>query len=140
MATLTAPLDDALTTTSKVRLLRLFTSASGPISGREAGRRIGMAKRTADLALRELLARGLVLRENTRAESLYRINQQHTLVATALIPLFAAEQQWTDALFQTLRDLVSGAAATANADVVWQASTEAWPGPRRTRIAISISR
>ena len=119
MATLTAPLDDALTTTSKVRLLRLFTSASGPISGREAGRRIGMAKRTADLALRELLARGLVLRENTRAESLYRINQQHTLVATALIPLFAAEQQWTDALFQTLRDLVSGAAATANADVVW---------------------
>jgi hypothetical protein len=119
MPTLTAPLDDALTTTSKVRLLRLFTSTSEPISGREAGRRIGMAKRTADLALRDLLARGLLLREDTRAESLYRINREHALVATAIIPLFAAEQQWTATLFQTLRDLISAAAAAMNADVIW---------------------
>jgi hypothetical protein len=117
--TLTTPLDDALASTSAVRLLRLFTSTSEPISGREAGRRIRMAKRTADLALRELLARGLVVREDTRAEALYRINREHTLVATALIPLFAAEQQWTDALFQTLRNLISDAAAEVNAEVMW---------------------
>lgn len=98
MATLTTPLGEALASTSNVRLLRLFTSSSEPISGREAGRRIGMAKRTADLALRRLVSRGLVLREDTRVEALYRINRDHTLVATALTPLFAAEHQWTDTL------------------------------------------
>jgi predicted nucleotidyltransferase len=119
MPTLAAPLDDALTALSKVRLLRLFAATPEPVSGREAGRRIGMAKRTADVALRELLGRGLVLREDTRAESLYRINREHSLVATAILPLFTAEQQWTESLFETLRDLVSAAAATARAKVIW---------------------
>jgi hypothetical protein len=119
MSTLSTPLDDALASTSRVRLLRLFTSSTEPVSGREAGRRIRMAKRTTDLTLRNLLARGLVVREDTRAEALYRINRDHALVAMALIPLFAAEQRWTDALFHALRDLLSAAAVATNAEVVW---------------------
>jgi hypothetical protein len=119
LSILSTPLDDVLASMSKVRLLRLFTSATDPLSGREAGRRAGMAKRTADLALRELLALGLLRREDTPAQALYQLNREHPLVTTALIPLFAAEQQWTDTLFQALRDLISGVANEVGAEVVW---------------------
>jgi predicted nucleotidyltransferase len=119
MAALATPLDTVLASKGKLRLLRIFVSTTGPLSGREAGRRAGLAKRTADVALRDLSAQGLIVRENATAQALFRINPVSVLASTALVPLFAAEQQWADALYEALRELVSDAATREHAEIIW---------------------
>lgn len=119
MPALSTPLDDVLGSKSKVRLLRLFAASTQPLSGREAGRRVGMAKRTVDLALRELNRSGILMREYTPAQSLYRINPEHILVKTAILPMFAAEQGSADALFDAVRVMIGKARQNAHAEIVW---------------------
>lgn len=119
MATLGSPLDDALGSRAKVRLLRLFITTAEPVSGREAGRRIGMAKRAADLALRDLTAMGLVSREKASSQMLYRANVRHVLVRFALQPLFAGEVQATGKMFAALRSAIGAAGNRLGKSPAW---------------------
>lgn len=120
MGILTDPLDTLLSSRAKVRLLRLFTSVREPMSAREAARRIGMAKRSADLGLRDLVRVGVVQRLGAGPQPAYVINPDHALVRHAIEPLFrgsptAGEDQdggepgFTTELFETLRDIVDAA-------------------------------
>ena len=119
MATIGTPLDEALSSRAKVRLLRMFVTTREPVSGREAGRRIGMAKRTADLALRELFAMGLVTRESASSQMLYRINVNHVLVSWALEPLFAGEVRANGDLFAALRSAIGAAGNKLRRPPLW---------------------
>jgi len=120
MATLVSPLDDLLTSTAKVRVLRALLASEVPLSGRELARKAGMTRPVVDAALRDFAALGVVRREETTAQSLISINRHHELVRRALAPLFGAEQDWTAALFAALRDLVRTAGrASGDGAVLW---------------------
>jgi len=63
MALLYEPLDTALGTTSKIRLLRALLPLTQAVSGREAARRAGVAWAPAAHALQELVALGILDRQ-----------------------------------------------------------------------------
>ncbi len=115
MSLLADPLDDALSSRAKVRLLRLLLSEREPMSAREAARRVGMAKRSADLGLRDLVLTGVVSRLGAGPQPSYVINPHNALVRHAIAPLFRGGPGATDdtgggeagaitELFETLRD------------------------------------
>jgi len=110
---LSTPLDECLSSRAKVRLLRFFTSTGEPVSGREAARRVAMAKRSIDLALRDLVAAGVVRRKDFGNQSLYQLNPQSVLGKRALITLFKGERGTIEEFFDTLRDLVEVGAEVA---------------------------
>lgn len=117
MPLLADPLDDALSSRAKVRLLRLLVGEREPLSAREAARRIAMAKRSADLGLRDLVQAGVVSRLGSGPQPSYVINPHSALVRHAIAPLFRGGRGATDEtgggeagaiteLFETLRDAV----------------------------------
>ena len=88
MGIVSSPLDDVLSSLAKVRLLRLFSLDPEPMSAREAARRIGLAKRSADLGLRDLVQVGVIARTGSGTQQMYVLNPHHTLVRHALRMLF----------------------------------------------------
>jgi len=126
MGILAAPLDDILSSRAKVRLLRLFATEPEPISARESARRIEMAKRSADLGLRDLVQSGVITRHGSGAQPTYVLNQQSALVRHAILPLFrggagdrtGGEQGAIAELYEMLRDAV---AVPRDTDVLWAA-------------------
>jgi DNA-binding transcriptional ArsR family regulator len=118
---LTAPLDDILSSRSKLRILRLLCTATVPLSGREVARRTGAQWRAVYLALQELVALGVVTSDVSRGQTQHQLNRSHRLVERALLPLFAAEEQWRGAVVADLRRCVEGAAGDARVDVRWAA-------------------
>ncbi len=99
MATLTAPLDTVLGSTSKVRILRLLVSqARRTVSARERARLTTMGLPAVLNALDDLVAQRVAHRERVGRQFLCRVNRRHVLVRRVLAPLFAAEWAWTDAL------------------------------------------
>ena len=115
MSLLADPLDAALSSRAKVRLLRLLVSEREPMSAREAARRVGMAKRSADLGLRDLVQAGVVSRLGSGPQPSYVINPHSALVRHAIAPLFRGGPGASDdtgggeagaitELFETLRD------------------------------------
>jgi len=99
---LRAPLSYALGTPAKVALLRLLAPRGDPVSQREAARRTGIQVRSAQRALDDLVALGVVTRLAGGREHLVRLNADHRL-APALTILFDAEAD----LFRTLRQTLS---------------------------------
>lgn len=106
MNALTNPLDDILSSRAKLRLCRLGWESPEALSAREMARRIGMVKRTVDLALSDLLALGVMVRESSAPSAPTRINRNHALVAGALRSLFEGERSFVEAEFEALRTLV----------------------------------
>ena len=106
MSLISSPLDDCLGSRAKVRLLRFFSSTREAVSGREAGRRVGMSKRSIDLALRDLVAVGVVRRKDIGNHSLYQLNPHNALARHAVFRLFKGERETIGEFFDTLRDLV----------------------------------
>lgn len=104
MAYLTTPLDDLLSSRSKLRLLRRLVDGHDDLSGRELARRSGVTWRAADLALRDLVQLGVVHRTDARGQSRYVLVEKHTLVHDAVVPLFGAERVWAGALRRGIRD------------------------------------
>lgn len=103
MGTFFHPLDDALGTRSKVRVLRVLVTREGGLSGREVARQADVTPRTALQALDDLCALGLVHREVSPAEHRFSINRRHTLVKNGIEGLYAAERRAVDHVFDRLQ-------------------------------------
>ena len=103
------PLDAALGTTTKVRVLRALIHLNSPVSGNEAQRLARV--RSADsmwTALEELTDLGILSREQTRGSHLYRFNREHDLSAP-LAALFEAESRRLVRLRDWLREALQRA-------------------------------
>jgi len=107
MGLLISPLDNALGSTSKVRLLRLLLEQNRTVSGREAARLTGMSQTAIRRAIKELSLSGLIHQESAGVQFLCSANRDHLLIAEILGPLFAAEARWPATLFSRIRDIVS---------------------------------
>lgn len=106
MSLISSPLDSCLGSQAKVRLLRFFCTTGEPVSGREAARKVGMSKRSIDLALRDLVEAGVVGRKDFSSQALFQINPHSALAKHALFELFMSERKAIAEFFDTLRDLV----------------------------------
>ena len=101
------PLGVVLGTRAKVNLLRVLTAESAPLSQRELARRAGVTLRSAQAALAELYAVGIVLRIEGGRDHLSHLNTRHVL-ATSLIGLFSAEAETARQLRQAIARAASG--------------------------------
>ena len=107
MSLLFRPLDLALSSSSKVRVLRALHHAAGAVSGREAAALAGVGVHPAQRALFELVALGIVRQENARSQHLYTLNRENELVRRALAPVFKAEEARVAEVFDALRKAVT---------------------------------
>jgi DNA-binding transcriptional ArsR family regulator len=118
MAYLTTPLDDLLSSRSKLRLLRRLVDGHDDLSGRELARRAGVTWRAAELALRDLVQLAVVHRTDARGQSRYSLVEKHALVREAVVPLFGAERVWAGAVRRGIRDALHSRGQGAK-DIRW---------------------
>lgn len=104
MGMLLQPLDAALSSQSKVRLLRALLPLEDGVSAREAARLAGIPSAPALRALADLVALGVLLRTELPTQHLYRVNRDNSLVPDGLEPLFDAERIRLSRVFATLRE------------------------------------
>lgn len=107
MAYLSSPLDTALNSTSKLRILRLLIEQDRTVSAREASRLTGMSLPAIRGALESLVKSGLVDREISGRQFLCRANREHLLLTQILVPLFASEAKWPMMLFAEIRQVIA---------------------------------
>ena len=107
MGSLTTPLDQALSSRSKIRLLRVLIQQHRTLSARELARLTSMSRPAILAAIADLAQLGLITREPSGRQFLCRANPAHKLVSSILQPLFAAEAEWPGLLMADLRDLVT---------------------------------
>lgn len=108
-------LDMVLGTTNKLRLLRALVPLDRPVAGREAARLAGVSH-IAQRALDELVAVGILGRQETAGAYLYTFNRSH-LLAPAIEGLFGAEHRFTEALLGQLRSVIEGGGCAESASV-----------------------
>jgi DNA-binding transcriptional ArsR family regulator len=113
MGSLTTPLDQALSSRSKVRLLRVLIQQHRTVSARELARVTSMSRPAILAAIADLAQLGLITRESSGRQFLCRVNPAHKLVSSILQPLFAAEAEWPGLLMAGLRSLVTPDSAHA---------------------------
>jgi len=118
MPYLLTPLDDLLSSRSKLRLLRRLVDGHDDLSGRELARRAGVTWRAAELALRELVQLGVVQRTDARAQARYTLVAGHALVREAVVPLFTAERSWSSAVRRGMADALR-AGGRATREIRW---------------------
>ncbi len=94
----TSPLHDPISailgTRGKVAVLRVLSQAPSLLSQREVARRTGMALRTVELALDDLLATGIVGGVEGGRERLVRVRTGHRLAQAVLGVLRAGDDHW----------------------------------------------
>jgi len=95
--------DDVFSTWSHIAVLRVLLDSSQGLTGREIARLAGMTHRSCLKALTDLEALSMVRRQRGGRDHLFSLNQEHRLVRTGVLPLFAAERQFTKALYALLR-------------------------------------
>ena len=108
-----APLTAILGTRAKVVALRELWASAAPLSCQEIARRGGMAFRSIDLALNDLLLAGVVERVGGRRERLVRISAGHRL-SPALAALLRAEADFYPAIRS---ELAADASESERSDV-----------------------
>lgn len=96
------PIDAALGTTARVRVLREFARAGRPLTGREVERLAGVGHASARDALRVLTDLGLLRNAGAGRQHAYSL-QTNSLLGTAISGLFAAEQERVTVVFGWLR-------------------------------------
>ena len=101
------PLSYLFGTRAKVCCVRVLCAAGDPITQREVARRAGVQHRSAQLALDELVAVGLVSRMEGGRDLLVRLNDEHNL-ASAVRGLFNAEAGQFLELRQRLVEIATG--------------------------------
>jgi predicted nucleotidyltransferase len=97
MDLLNAPLDGILGSTARLRLLRGLAPLGQPVSGRQAARIAGVPAKTAHRALEDLVALGVVRRQETSGSHLFTANRVHRLW-TGIDALLELEGQHFEAL------------------------------------------
>ncbi|HEY7767030.1 nucleotidyltransferase domain-containing protein [Longimicrobium sp.] len=113
-----APLNGILSSGVRVRALRVLADAHQALSGREIARQAHASRAMTQRGLGELAQLGVVLMEETPAQHLYRLNENHHLVRDGLLPLFRAERKRADELFQELRRILLDEAGVADGRVL----------------------
>lgn len=103
------PLDLILSSSSKLKLLRVLHGSRSPMSGREAASAAGVAVQPAQRALADLVTVGVVRREDTRSQHRYTLNRENVLVQGALGQLFQAESARVGEVFHDVADAVADA-------------------------------
>ena len=103
------PLSYLFGTRAKVCCVRVLCAAGDPITQREVSRRAGVQHRSAQLALNELVAVGLVSRMEGGRDLLVRLNDEHHL-ASAVRSLFNAEAGQFLELRRRLVEIATGGA------------------------------
>lgn len=98
------PLDALLGTRAKVGVLRVLAGVPNPLGYREVTRRSGMAYRSIELAIKELVTLGLLERIDGSRERLVRLSGTHRL-APAVLALLRSEADFRPALRSELRAL-----------------------------------
>lgn len=104
------PLSAVLGTRGKVAVLRVLAQAPTPLVQREVARRTGMALRTIELALDDLLTAGVVERIPGGRERLVRLRASHRL-APSLQALLRAGADFWPAIRTELRTLLASTPA-----------------------------
>ncbi len=99
-------LDETLGGTTHVRILRYLCRAGGGHTGREIGRAVHISHPSVHRALRTLARGGMVQAIRHGAAIAYRLNEDHWLIRTGILPLFDAEAGF----FTTLGEAVRSAA------------------------------
>lgn len=107
MGFLVTPLDSALGSRSKVRLLRLLVEQDRIVSAREAARLTGSANPAMLAAINELARLGFIHREISGRQFLCRANRGHRLF-DALQRLFLSESHWPEMFFCAIRASLTG--------------------------------
>lgn len=103
------PISAILGTRGKVAVMRVLASAGNPLQQREVARRTGMALRTVELAVDDLLATGIVERVAGGRERLVQVRSGHRLTPAILAVLRAGADHWP-----ALRGELRAAAASAS--------------------------
>jgi DNA-binding transcriptional ArsR family regulator len=104
---LRAPLNDILGTEAHVRILRVVATTKVPMSKAAIARRAALNASGVGRAIEELTERGIVESVGTGSRRLYRLREEQPL-ASLLTNLFAAEQEWFEALIDALRSVAQG--------------------------------
>lgn len=86
-------LDSVLNTSSKVKIIRLFTSKREDFitSGREIAKLVSLTPPTAHAALKELYNQDILKREIIGRQHIYRLNVDNRIVKNILMPAFKKE-------------------------------------------------
>lgn len=116
MGLLATPLDSALGSRSKVRLLRLLVEQDRIVSAREAARLTGGTNPAMLAAIDELAKMGLIHREISGRQFLCRANRDHRLFE-AVRQLFSDEAQWTGMFFGAIRTGLAACQPTGDGSV-----------------------
>ncbi len=103
------PISAILGTRGKVAVMRVLASAGTPLPQREVARRTGMALRTVELAIDDLLATAIVERVVGGRERLVQLRSGHRLTPAILAVLRAGADHWP-----ALRGELRAVAASAN--------------------------
>jgi hypothetical protein len=107
------PLDQILGTRAKICLLRALIPLKRPASGREAARLAGVSHQ-AIRSLNELVAVGVLNRQDTAGQHLYRFEPQHRM-ASALRKLFDLETTSAGGLSGRVAEIIKRAGGAASA-------------------------
>ncbi len=100
------PLDELLSSASRVRILRVLLRSPDALSGREIARRSGVGLLSVQKAMAALVAMEVVNRKETTAQHLYTINEASYLVREGIAPLFAAEARRVETAFGRIRGIL----------------------------------
>jgi len=88
---LNRPLDDILSSRSKVAVLRVLSDTSAPLNGREIARRAGVVPGHMYRVLRDLVSSGVVLSRDQGRAITYELTNPRSAVTRRLRELFAVE-------------------------------------------------
>lgn len=101
-------LDNILNTSSKVKIIRLFTYRTRDFiaSGREIARLTGVTPPAAHAALKELYNQNILKRDIIGRGHIYRLNANNRIAQNILIPAFRKEHSVKEDVFNFLRKKV----------------------------------
>ncbi len=102
---LTNPLDDVLSSRSKVAVLRVVCTSPVPLNGREIARRAAISSGNASKVLGELAASGVIVSRDQGRVKTYELAEAATPLLRRLSELFRDE---TDRQGEALDDLLRG--------------------------------
>lgn len=105
---LNEPLNDVLSSRSKVAVLRVLAAAPAPLNGREIARRAFIAPGHAHRVLADLVAAGLVLSRDQGRVNTYEFADPDSLLTRRLKELFAAEATRRRQVIERLSKEVKG--------------------------------
>ncbi len=103
------PLDDILSSTAKVAVLRAVLGVSAPLSGREIARRAGVGYAPAYRALQALVASGLLSKQDHGRVTAYAVRDPEAAAVAGLRCLFQEEDHRTRAATAMLAESVPAA-------------------------------